>query len=61
MPTRTLDELKKRQSKLFLMQIALKDYPRPAHEKKIIAKSLKSELDEVNAELAKRIRTGERR
>jgi hypothetical protein len=43
------------------MQIALKDYPKPANEKKIIARSLKSELDEINAELAKRIRNGERR
>jgi hypothetical protein len=57
---RTLEELKKRQTRLHLMQIALKDYPRPANEKKIIAKGLKSELDEINAELSKRIRNGER-
>jgi len=54
-----LQYLKKRRDKLYLMQIALKDYQKPAEEKKYLAKSIKSELDELNKEIAKRIRKKE--
>jgi len=53
MQEETLADLKKQQTKLHIMQIALGDYPKPKEVKDKIASSLKDQLDEVNVKIKK--------
>jgi hypothetical protein len=51
MQEETLSDLKKQQTRLFLMQYALRDYPKPKEVKDKIALSLKDQTDEVNTKI----------
>jgi|WetSurMetagenome_2_1015567.scaffolds.fasta_scaffold427195_1 hypothetical protein len=53
MQEETLSDLKKQRTKLFLMQYALGDYPKPQDVKSKIALSLKDQVDEVDAKIKK--------
>jgi hypothetical protein len=51
MQEETLADLKKQRTRLFLMQYALGDYPKPKEVKDKIALSLKDQTDEVNTKI----------